>query len=76
MRNFFRTVGSIRSVELLLQYGANVDETPGVGQRTALMAAARHKYLDCVKVLADRTKNIDAVNSYGETALFSAAQGT
>ena len=63
-------------MELLLQYGANVDQSPLVGQRTALMAAARHKYLDCVKVLADRTKNIDALNSYGETAFFSAVQGT
>ena len=70
------STGSVSSVALLLQYGANVDQGAGDAGKTPLMASAQHANLDCVKLLAERTKNIDAINSYGETALFYAAQGS
>ncbi|KAL8888658.1 MAG: hypothetical protein Q9192_006142, partial [Flavoplaca navasiana] len=66
--------GQARSIELLLDFGANINSEDEEG-RTALLTASVMGNLNLVHLLLDRGFDIEARNSKGEDALLRAAQG-
>jgi len=64
------TNGSTATVELLLQYGADVDEPyKGTLQQTPLMEAVREEAFDVARVLLARGADVDRQDAMGLTAL-------
>lgn len=66
------TNGHTEIAELLLEAGANIDDS-SEGQQTALHAAALNGHFDVVKLLIDRKANLNLPGRCGATALHEAA---
>ncbi|MGB6065389.1 MAG: ankyrin repeat domain-containing protein [Desulfomonilaceae bacterium] len=66
------SAGHVQIVELLLDKGAEIEETDTDGN-TSLMKAARTGHLDVVQLLLRKNANANRTNSNGDTALILAA---
>ncbi|KAI9147007.1 Vegetative incompatibility protein [Paramyrothecium foliicola] len=64
--------GHLEIVEVLLRYGANVDE-PDVDGLTPLHNASRRGYKELVELISERSTNIHAADNEGWTALHFAS---
>jgi ankyrin repeat protein len=67
--------GHLQSVELLLRAGADVNARTSFNLLSALMLAARHGYLEIVKILHERGGEVEVQNLAGYTPLMEAAEG-
>ena len=61
------TKGFTKIVELLLQYGADVNVKSLQGM-TPLMFAAKNGDIEMVKLLLENEADVNVVNAFGETA--------
>jgi len=67
-------LGYLNIVDILLDYGANIEATDDLGQR-ALLSAARFGRIDVVHHLLDRSAEVNAVDWSGQSALSNSAVG-
>lgn len=61
--------GKIKAVELLIRYGAEINQKSGVGGDTPLLIACGNGYLQVAELLLRNGADVNYTNSWGETPL-------
>ncbi|ETO24193.1 hypothetical protein RFI_12966 [Reticulomyxa filosa] len=68
------TKGYSEIVEVLLEFGPEVNAKTSFGHATALLQAVSNEHIDCVTILLNKGANVDQGDKLGRTPLMDAAE--